>query len=183
MKFMPFVFMLFLSLPTFSHKVLTMVYTTGMTVEGQIAFSDGSFAPKDTLVKVFDNNQQVEEVSVDQYGGFIYQAPKPSNYRFHVDVGSGHIANMMVKPEDFSSYLANEGMDNTDRDLVESTASYSKATLEGVVAKQIRPLREEIFALKEKRYWMDILGGIGFILGLFGVAAWVQSRKYAKPSS
>ncbi|MCY4043550.1 MAG: hypothetical protein OXE99_00560 [Cellvibrionales bacterium] len=182
MKLISFACLLLLSIQASSHKVLTMVYTTGMTVEGQIAFSDGSFAPKDTSVQVFKNEERVGEVAVDDFGRFVYQAVTPSDYRFHVDMGAGHIANMQVAAEDFSAYTEVSGADNLSESAVESSV-YTSATLEAVVAKQIRPLREEIFALKEKRYWMDILGGIGFILGVFGVAAWVQSRKYAKPTS
>ena len=42
--------------------------------------------------------------------------------------------------------------------------------IEAAVAKRIRPLVREIGELKEEVRFHDILGGIGYILGLAGVA-------------
>jgi len=42
--------------------------------------------------------------------------------------------------------------------------------IEAAVAKRIRPLVREISELKEEVRFHDILGGIGYILGLAGVA-------------
>lgn len=42
--------------------------------------------------------------------------------------------------------------------------------IEAAVAKRIRPLVREIGALKEEVRLHDILGGIGYIIGLAGVA-------------
>ena len=45
------------------------------------------------------------------------------------------------------------------------------------VAKQIKPLQKELRAYKEKVMFRDITGGLGFIFGLFGVAAWMASKR------
>lgn len=38
-------------------------------------------------------------------------------------------------------------------------------------------LREDIAHLKDKIYLRDILGGIGYIVGIIGLLAWLQARK------
>ncbi|OOF78191.1 hypothetical protein BKG96_06470 [Rodentibacter caecimuris] len=38
-------------------------------------------------------------------------------------------------------------------------------------------LRSDINQLKDKIYWRDILGGIGYIVGIAGLIAWWNSRK------
>mgnify|MGYP001805897051 CR=1 FL=1 len=49
--------------------------------------------------------------------------------------------------------------------------------LEQMVARQIRPLREQVEAYQEKIWWHDVLGGLGYIAGLSGLAlAWVGRR-------
>ena len=42
---------------------------------------------------------------------------------------------------------------------------------------ELQLLREEIAQLKDKIYWRDILGGIGYILGIFGIVALLKTRK------
>ena len=49
--------------------------------------------------------------------------------------------------------------------------------LEKAIAKQIKPLRREISALKEKSGLRDIIGGIGYIFGLLGLVAFLRERK------
>ena len=49
--------------------------------------------------------------------------------------------------------------------------------LEKTIAKQIKPLRKEIQALKEKSGIRDIIGGIGYIFGLLGVVALLRERR------
>ncbi|WP_231964007.1 hypothetical protein [Pasteurella dagmatis] len=38
-------------------------------------------------------------------------------------------------------------------------------------------LRKDIAQLEQKIYWRDILGGIGYILGLVGITLWFRQRK------
>ncbi len=45
------------------------------------------------------------------------------------------------------------------------------------VRKAVRPLQKEIAAYKEKNDFQTILGGIGYILGLFGVGFYLMARK------
>ena len=41
-------------------------------------------------------------------------------------------------------------------------------------------LREDIAQLRDKIYLHDILGGIGYIVGIAGIAAWLSARKLRK---
>ena len=48
--------------------------------------------------------------------------------------------------------------------------------VEQAVARQVRPLREELLACQEQTRFRDVLGGLGYILGLAGLAAWWRVR-------
>lgn len=50
------------------------------------------------------------------------------------------------------------------------------AALELAVARQLRPLREELAAARATASMRDVLGGIGYILGLAGIALWWRAR-------
>jgi nickel transport protein len=49
--------------------------------------------------------------------------------------------------------------------------------VERAVARQIRPLREALEAERSRARLHDILGGLGYIAGLAGLALWWRSRK------
>jgi nickel transport protein len=51
------------------------------------------------------------------------------------------------------------------------------AALEAAIARQIRPLREQLDAAESRIRLHDLMGGIGTIFGLFGCWAWLQSRR------
>lgn len=55
-----------------------------------------------------------------------------------------------------------------------------QAMIEQAVARQVKPLRQELAAYKEKAGFQDILGGIGYIFGLCGLGIWWQQRKQKK---
>lgn len=50
------------------------------------------------------------------------------------------------------------------------------AALERAVARQVRPLREELAASDARAGLRDVLGGIGYIVGLAGLALWWRCR-------
>ena len=50
------------------------------------------------------------------------------------------------------------------------------------VSRQIRPLREQIDAYQEKVWTHDVLGGLGIIFGIGGVAYGLTERRRRKPS-
>ena len=52
--------------------------------------------------------------------------------------------------------------------------------LAAVVRAEMRPIRREIAALKETRDMQSILGGIGYIIGLFGVGFYLAARRKLK---
>ena len=57
------------------------------------------------------------------------------------------------------------------------TVEQLESIVRSAVAQQIRPLQKELKAYKEKVMLRDIAGGLGFIFGLFGVAASMASRR------
>jgi nickel transport protein len=52
-----------------------------------------------------------------------------------------------------------------------------EAAIERAVARQVRPLREEVAAARDAARLQDILGGIGYLFGLTGLALWWRGRR------
>jgi nickel transport protein len=49
--------------------------------------------------------------------------------------------------------------------------------VEQAVARQLGPLRDALRACEEQRRLRDILGGLGYIVGLAGLGLWWRSRR------
>lgn len=64
-------------------------------------------------------------------------------------------------------------------DEAEHTAELQNL-IETAVARQIKPLREELAAYKEQAKFRDLLGGLGYLLGLAGLGAWLSQRRKNK---
>lgn len=185
--------------PVQAHNVIAGAYVEGMTVEGEIAFSDGGFAQAGVLVEVLDSaGNKLGETHTEEEGLFSFVADTAVQHTFKADLGAGHIANIVVEADEFSPDTKTAAKANNAASKA-STGQQAQAvisspanTLTGLsadelesiirraVAQQVKPLQKELRAYKEKVMLRDIAGGLGFIFGLFGVAAWVAARK-SKP--
>ena len=52
-----------------------------------------------------------------------------------------------------------------------------EARIERAIARQIGPLREELANYDDKVRWHDVLGGLGYILGITGLGCWLIERR------
>ncbi len=167
-----------------AHNVVAGAYVDGMTIEGEVGFSNGAPVLPGVLVEVFDTNDaKVGETRIGDNGLFTFNARSAEKHTFKANLGAGHIAEIIVEAEEFA--VAGRSIKPIAKKFEEPTtkavAGISAVELETIVRKavahQVKPLQKELRAYKEKVMLRDIAGGIGFIFGLFGVAAWMASRK------
>ena len=188
-----------------AHNVVGGVYAEGFTIEGEAGFSNGTMANAGTVVKVSDTSgTPLGEAMTDDDGYFVFIAKKRITHVFEINMGAGHILKMQLPAEELPDNLddksASQPSSNTsaptnditqtsvsDGQIVKTNQAASNQTvtqkqitplmLEKAIAKQIKPLRREISALKEKSGLRDIIGGIGYIFGLLGLVAFLRERK------
>lgn len=63
------------------------------------------------------------------------------------------------------------------REAVKLELAGVKSEIASAIRKDIKPLRKEITAYKEKNDFQTILGGIGYIAGLFGLGFYFAARR------
>lgn len=188
-----------------AHNVVSGVYADGMVIEGEIGYSNGDMAEAGTPVKVFDEQGKlVTELGLTEGGAFMYEAKTASKHVFKANLSAGHVAEMVVeadelhrpigqgktivaKPSESKTVPETQTVPNSDSVTVEMsevvglerkvTVQQLESIVRSAVAQQIRPLQKELKSYKEKVMLRDIAGGLGFIFGLFGVAAWMASRR------
>lgn len=188
-----------------AHNVVSGVYTDGMTIEGEVGFSNGDMAEAGSPISVFDEaGKLIAELQLTEGGVFAYEAKAVSKHVVKVNLSAGHVAEMVIEADELTAPTKSMKMpaSNAVQSTIVTTKSEplialpsgrsaagevvfdSKISTEqlqsivrSAVAQQIRPLQKELRAYKEKVMFRDITGGLGFIFGLFGVAAWLASKR------
>lgn len=177
--------------PSRAHKVVAAAYVEGPTVEGEVGFSNGDMVP-DAKVEVFSSGgEKLLETLTDGDGYFIFEATRRIDHVIKVNLGAGHVAEVVVTADELPSTLAGapttSAASPTEQTRVASQqsqaslSSFSGRDIEAMVAravaKEIRPLQKRIIAYENKVRWNDILGGLGYILGLTGIVFFFLARK------
>lgn len=170
-----------------AHNVVGGVYAIGTTIEGEAGFSNGDMAKAGTPVFIADSSGQViAEISTDDEGFFVFEATQRIDHHFKLDMSSGHVLEMILPADELPASLPG-GMAIAPTNLIAATSSVSgvdaaalQQMIEKAVAKQVKPLRKELAAYKEKAGLQDLLGGMGYIFGLVGLGIWLRQRKQDK---
>ncbi|MFT6932874.1 MAG: nickel transport protein [Paracoccaceae bacterium] len=175
--------------PATAHRVILSVFVSGDQIEGELGFSNGAIAAG-TLVEVFDpEGAKLGEVITDTDGFFVYEPRQPITHVFRANLGQGHVAEVTMPVADLPRHLASGGTIAAPSPVggtVESTIQrpVTSPDLEDLIASvvrdEVRPLRREVAAYREKNDLQSILGGIGYIVGLFGVGFYLAARRKLK---
>ncbi|PLX37805.1 MAG: cobalt ABC transporter permease [Hyphomicrobiales bacterium] len=190
---------LMLATPAEAHKVIASVFASGTAIEGEIGFSNGD-APADQLIEVFDDaGTKIGETTTDGDGFFVFTPTQPVTHVFRANFGAGHVVETTMAAGDVAAIIAKAGPATADAGseqaapvqvsatepasappqavTVASLSDAERTAIEKAVRDEIRPLRREIAAYKEKTNLQSVLGGIGYILGLFGIGFYVAARR------
>ncbi|PIE43377.1 MAG: cobalt ABC transporter permease [Gammaproteobacteria bacterium] len=167
-----------------AHNVVGGVYVVGSQVEGEIGFSNGDMAPANSPVIVTDaDGNQIVATTTNEDGFFTFNATQRIDHYIVADLGSGHIYKYILKAEELPDSFEEMAPENNlafaaagaGLNTVDPVAL--QAIVEKAVARQIKPLRKELNAYKEKASFRDVIGGMGYILGLCGLGMWLSQRK------
>jgi nickel transport protein len=185
------------SVPAFAHKVVAGAFASGDRIEGEIGFSDGSMA-KNVVVEVLaEDGSKLGEARTGEDGTFVFVPTKRVVHVFHADLSGGHVANIRLDVSDLPTTLAATGVDGaaqapapaasmdttppaalaTPAPSAAAITEAQRAALAEAVRNEVKPLRREIIALKEKNDLQSILGGLGYIVGLFGLWLFLAARR------
>ncbi len=174
-------------LPALAHKVIAGVFASGDAIEGEIGFSNGTMATDTEVVVTDPNGVELGRATTDADGFFIYTPTAPVAHTFFADLGAGHVAEVTMPADDVAKIMgvavqntpaasptpapASEGV------TVASLSDEERQAIAAAVRDEIRPLRREIAAYREHNDLQTILGGIGYIFGLFGLVFYLAARR------
>lgn len=152
--------------PALAHKLKVFVGAEGTEIVGAAYFAGGAPAMDVAGRLLGADGAVLAEFRTDANGNFRLSLTQRQDVRVSVDSGDGHVAEAAIGGAEQPAA---------------SPAVTVPDAVEAAVARQILPLRKQIDAMEDRARFSDIMGGIGTIFGLFGVFAWVASRKGRSP--
>jgi nickel transport protein len=165
-----------------AHDIVASVFASGGEIEGQVGFSSGGMA-KGVLVEVFDaNGDKLGETTTDVDGFFTYTPSQRTELIFRADLGGGHVAQAHMAADDVPAGMSADAAAAPDGAEAGALTAEERHALARIVRDEMKPLRREIAQLKEKNDVQSILGGIGYIAGLFGLGFYLAARRRLRQS-
>lgn len=188
------VLLIFLSSAALAHKVNLFAYAEDGMVYTESYFSDGRKVMNST-VEVFDakKNKLLLTGKTDKNGEFSFKIPQATGLRIVLTASMGHKNDYLLSEDEVRDAL---GMVKTsEKSLPESVEREKKETfpksmtqiydnqlkflIEQAVEKKTAPIMRKLIKIEkqiQKPSLQEILGGIGYILGLMGIGIYFKYK-------
>ena len=186
----------------FAHKVIVFAWVDGNIVNTESKFHGGRMV-QNAHVDVYGlNDKLLVEGETDSEGRFSFPVPQKTDLKIVVKAGMGHQGEWTVRASELSFAEVADASDTAsvvhtvvvttpkETTIPPTTVSHDCLTeadvdriVNAALDKKMKPVVEKLSRLldPEKSPGIpDILGGIGYILGLVGVGAYVRYRKTEK---
>lgn len=169
------------STPAAAHKVSVFAWVEGETVHTESKFSGGKKV-KDGKIQVFNHrNQLVLDGITDGQGYFAFPVDKKAQtLKVVLTAGMGHSNHWLVTAQELGYDKTDQPAQTTERPQPPNEKNLTDCDaigkiVESAVEKKLAPIKAQ---LAEQAWGMrDIVAGIGYILGLMGLASYLHHRK------
>ncbi len=184
-----------------AHKVNVFAYVEGDTIVAESYFSDGRKCHACTVEVYDDKGKKLLNGQTNDEGRFSFRIPERTNLLIRLNAPMGHMAEYTIPATDLPEELAASAPVGTteppagkvNESVVEPPAASAQpppeaspeaAEIERIVdrsvARHLAPILRALEEDKSKQRFSDIVGGIGYIIGLMGLAAYLHSRRRQK---
>lgn len=174
--------------PCFAHKVRIFAWGEGNTIHTESMFSGGKAAQNATVMVIdITTGAELLQGTTDENGLFTFPAPGTDTPELNivVDSGDGHKNSWRYQPEPSPGERTSPSTQNNISEVVAAPSPSAGLTeeqftslMEGLLEAKLAPIRRQLAEQQEKSTSIqDILGGLGYILGLAGIAAYITFKK------
>jgi nickel transport protein len=172
-----------------AHSVKVFAFEEGGQIRGEGYFADGSKI-KDSKVEVFDGKRvKLLETRTDGNGEFQFPSPGGKEVVIVLTASMGHRTEFVLPLAGAEGTDAGTAAEEEKAAPGESPAG-SEAPVPGISEERLRAVVNEVFDArmkpivdavlslnKEGPSLVEIIGGVGYIVGLFGVFFFLKGRK------
>ena len=188
------IFASFAACDAHAHRVTIFAWVDGDTIHTQSKFSGGKRVHNGEI-NVFDlDGDLLLKGTTDKNGEFSFKVPKNTSLKIELIAGMGHQNEWIVPVEEIgtikqdSSMVSDQPEDSNSVLETKTKASIPvgltgeelEQVVEQAVEKKLKPVMQILSDLSDPGPGIsDILGGIGYIIGLVGIGAYFKNRKKA----
>ena len=189
MKNKPYLILIFILLiiimmdvSVFAHKVNIFAYVEGDKVYTESYFSDGKKCI-DSKIEVFDNQgNKLLEGLTDGEGEFSFELlPEDVDLKIVLTAGMGHRAEYTIRADELrgvAGLIEEEPVSVISPETSSVDLKEIQSIIEDALDEKLKPIMREIKKSQEDKISpTEIIGGIGYIIGIFGIIAYFLSRK------
>ncbi len=177
-----------------AHKVVIFAWVEGDRVFTESKFSGGRLA-KNAPVEIYDMaGNRLLEGRTDDNGRFDFPVPGPMALRIVLSAGQGHGNEWVLERDDIIDAADGEGARKDTDPPAPSPVTITKGPghvkphdddrlkelVEAAVDRKLSPVLQQLRLLNERLdapAFKDIVGGIGYIMGVVGIAAYLASKR------
>jgi nickel transport protein len=152
----------------FGHGLELFATGDGTRITGKVTYDDHAPADHVTITVANEAGEVLTTVETDHDGGFQLQALGAFDHYLSTETIDGHAADHRVPASELGG---------ADGQPESGAAAVGGKELESIVARQVQPLREQLADFERGVGLRDILGGIGYIVGVLGIIAYVKARR------
>lgn len=171
-----------------AHQLKVFAHAKQDRITGEVYFAGGQKLENAPVsLTSLNADEEIANTRTDADGRFSFPVNVRQGYRISANSGDGHVAHwdvqrsevIMSEPESDSLQASNP---SSPPPLYERQSGNLKTLIESAVSGQVAPLRAELQEVRDERRIQDILGGIGYIVGLAGLGMfWFSRRRGSRP--
>lgn len=169
--------------PALAHRMNMFATVEGDVISGYVYFTPGGRASEVTVTAADPDGSVLASTLSDQEGNFRISPRIAVDHHLSAESGDGHVARFKVSAAELPGGLRPAAgtppapaASASPAPAPAATAAALPAEIEVALARQIRPLREQLDAYQEKIWMHDVLGGLGVIAGIGGIAFGLAAR-------
>lgn len=173
--------------PALAHTIKVFAAAAGERIEGRVYFAGGGPARNVAVQAESRDGRLLGSTRSDDDGRFALAVRERIDHVIVADSGDGHVARTTIAAASLSAGLPS-GLPGSPPETGAATVSVAPGTaaplppgwedrIAAAIAAQITPLREQLADHEDQVRLRDILGGLGYILGLAGLALWLKAPR------
>lgn len=186
--------------PAWAHRVNVFAWVEGDTIYVQSKFAGGKKVTAGQIVVMDPQGNELLSGLTDDQGEFSFKIPQATDLKVVLIAGQGHRGEWTIRAAEMQASpsmtapvrsTAASGLPESDKTVSAKPAATQtspppgtvnrnelEAIVEAVLDKKLQPITRMLADARQSGPTVgDIMAGIGYILGLVGIAAYVQSRK------
>lgn len=157
------------AIDAYGHRINLLVLPEGARAMGHAYYADGTPASGASIAVHDVSGTVLAQLQTDAEGHFEFTPGGSGTFTFVVETDDGHRAEAAV---------ALGAADTSTVPQPQPAAAMRPGDeIERAVQRAIAPMRLQLDAYEQKTRFRDILGGMGYIVGVVGLLAWWKSRR------